>query len=97
VSRVWKGPLRRSLAIDTGVAEWDCGFPFELQSDYVIYAVWLRDEWMTEPVLHTNVCLRTRVFDVSEVAPFGPGLDPRALVGSLILPWVSMPGDEAGR
>ncbi len=64
VIKAYKGKLRPSLlTVTTGLGRGDCGFAFQLNQEYLVYADW-RTQYFTDglPVskyLYTDVCKRT--------------------------------------
>lgn len=55
----WKGPVDRELTVETGSGYGDCGFNFESDREYVVYAYPPRDAKQPTDALETNDCTRT--------------------------------------
>jgi hypothetical protein len=56
VSKVWKGPVGRSVEIRTSSSSASCGWEFQIGAEYVVYAyVWPQ----TDLQLRTHLCTRT--------------------------------------
>ncbi|HEU4723674.1 MAG TPA: FlgD immunoglobulin-like domain containing protein [Candidatus Eisenbacteria bacterium] len=69
VSRGWKGPPLRIVEIYAERSEVSCGFEFQLQGTYLVYAYTMESDWWTGrgwpvgstfPLLATNLCSRTQ-------------------------------------
>jgi hypothetical protein len=54
VTRRWKGPVADTLVIRTGEGGGDCGFPFQVGAEYLVYA-------SGKDALYTSICHRTRL------------------------------------
>lgn len=74
VEYLYKGKRRReysSLMTALGNGG-DCGFGFRVGHEYIVYAHYVKrllaDNPLPKPVLYTDVCTRTRVYEDSEVA-----------------------------
>ena len=61
VIRPWKGPAAARLELGTGEGGGDCGFPFEVGQEYVVYAEWSGDVMSAHfpTPLYTHTCTRT--------------------------------------
>ncbi|NIR47641.1 T9SS type A sorting domain-containing protein [candidate division KSB1 bacterium] len=75
VDRYWKGVSDDTITVSTNTNEGSCGFPFEPDSTYLVYAYTIED---TSSDLHgqlfTSICTRTRLLskaseDLSELGP----------------------------
>ena len=53
VTRVWKGPVYTQLVVTTARESATCGFPFELNEEYLVYTTG------SEKALETSLCSRT--------------------------------------
>lgn len=56
VSEIWKGPDYRTLIVTTARDGASCGYSFEQNEEYIVYAYGEEDE------LITNICTRTNLF-----------------------------------
>ena len=54
VTRRWKGPSADTLVVRTGEGGGDCGYPFQVGAEYLVYA-------SGKDVLYTGICHRTRL------------------------------------
>lgn len=54
VEDVWKGELAKEVTLTTGSGGGDCGYPFEVGANYLIYAYSSQGEYLS-----TNICQRT--------------------------------------
>lgn len=72
VSRVWKGPLRTTLAVSTARHGIDCGYEFEPGVEYLVYAIG------TENNLTVWFCSRTQPLATAQedLAVLGSGNTP---------------------
>lgn len=70
-TKVYKGKnINDTIKIITGVGSGDCGFPFNVGNEYIVYANYANKyhNWGTivEPYLTTHICKRTMVFNKVE-------------------------------
>lgn len=65
VSNTWKGVTKSQIVISTGLNSADCGFPFELGGNYLIYA---NESSMYGGVdeLSTTICNRTAAIEEAQ-------------------------------
>jgi hypothetical protein len=73
IKSIYKGRLRKPvIEIISGVGGGDCGFDFKVGSDYIIYAKYQARYYAQGPTvkkfLHTDICWRTRMKNISEIA-----------------------------
>ena len=80
VSRVWKGPLRRTLVITTPMSSASCGYHFEEGQEYLIYV----DEF--EDRLTVFLCSRTQLLSAADedLSVLGAGKVPNNVFLSLL-------------
>jgi len=55
VKDVWKGNIPKEITVTTGLGNGDCGYPFEVDESYLIYA-----NASNENKLSTTICHRTK-------------------------------------
>jgi hypothetical protein len=77
VQTVWKGGAVENVVILTGRGDGDCGYPFEVDSTYLIYTY-----QYTKTQLGTNSCQRTAGFqsDLVDLKYLGKPLYQRGVV-----------------
>jgi hypothetical protein len=79
VTTVWKGTVTTETMIYTGSNSADCGYPFQMGGEYVIYANTntATNDWPSA-ALTTSICSRTRPVAeaADDLAAFGPGHPP---------------------
>jgi hypothetical protein len=84
VTQVWKGPVYTTLVVTTARESATCGFPFELNKDYLVYATG------SETALETSLCSRTRPLDVptiqQDLDTLGQGKVPTSAPPANLLP-----------
>jgi len=61
VTSQWKGSQVAAIYINTGKGSGDCGFPFELNKEYLVYAFETSDT-----KLSTNICDRTALLSEAQ-------------------------------
>lgn len=73
VANVWKGELRKEMTIRTALSEASCGYGFEQNQEYIVYAA--PD---ANGNLQTNLCSRTKPIRVAadDLAGLGAGQQP---------------------
>ena len=74
VTKVWKGVLKASVVVTTGVGTADCGYLFREGEDYLVYC------YGAEGFLGTGICNRTgKLADAAgDLTLLGPGRSPDA-------------------
>ncbi|MDD3283997.1 MAG: hypothetical protein PHZ07_00145 [Patescibacteria group bacterium] len=55
VSQIWKGPNYKIIILTTARDQASCGYPFEQNEEYIVYA------YDKENKLNTNICSRTKL------------------------------------
>ena len=83
VTRVWKGQLSEPAEVFTGFGHGDCGYPFEPDREYLIFA-----RRVASGRLVTAVCTGTQLAGeaVSNLAALGPGRLPSVAPDSVHRP-----------
>ena len=73
VSQLWKGPERATLEVSTASQESACGFPFEEEREYLVYAYGKLD-------LKVDLCSETKPLSIAEadLATLGNGEKPKS-------------------
>jgi hypothetical protein len=73
VSQLWKGPERATLEVSTASQESACGFPFEEEREYLVYAYGKQD-------LKVDLCSETKPLSIAEadLATLGNGEKPKS-------------------
>ncbi len=60
-----------TVALYTGIGGGDCGYPFKINSDYIIYAnintSFFLSSKISKPYFYTDICKRTCVFNETEL------------------------------
>ena len=71
VTRTWKGPVKSEISIYTGEGGGDCGYPFVVGREYLVYAF---KAFGTGPPA-TGICSRTTGLSQAkkDIAALGPG------------------------
>ncbi len=73
ISMIYKGKIKsQTVNIVTGIGGGDCGFIFEIGSDYIVYGDW-RNEYYTDGervarFVYTDICKRTKKYEEDEIA-----------------------------
>ena len=63
LQRFWKGADSTRVDVLTGLADPDCGVPFEVGKAYLVYAL---DFYLEDPqAFYTNICTRTTLFSLA--------------------------------
>ena len=62
VSRVFKGPKTDLVEVMTGKGGGDCGFPFRVDEEYLVFAYGGKNDTTFE----TNICTRTKLLENAE-------------------------------
>jgi hypothetical protein len=88
VFAIWKGPIAPTISVETANNGAECGYPFELGVEYIVYA------WDFDGVLHPNLCTRTQPFNEEEAAALG---EPIAVFGEETPPFVRGDSNADGR
>lgn len=63
VTNTYKGRSMSTVAIETGMGGGDCGFRFELNKEYIVYASLKNDSLR---IYSTTICTRTAAFSIDE-------------------------------
>ena len=68
--RWWGTKVDADVMVETGLGDGDCGYPFEVGQEYVVFADSFRGAgW------YTNICSLTRANDADVLGPLGRGID----------------------
>lgn len=64
IEKTYKGKIKHGkITITTGIGHGDCGFAFQVNQEYVVYANWRHDYYTDGPqierYLFTDICKRT--------------------------------------
>lgn len=66
----YKGTETTNIRIKTGSGTGDCGYPFEIGQNYLIYATSEQSTSTEEPFFYTDRCTRTSILEESVDVPF---------------------------
>jgi hypothetical protein len=74
VDRVWKGSVAKTITIQTSADEPTCGFSFEKDLSYLVYATNIANH------MQTSICSRTTMLSAaqSDISALGPSSVPTA-------------------
>lgn len=82
VDKVWKGPQTNTITIQTSVSSASCGFYFEDDQSYIVYANQQVD------TLDVSLCSRTGLLSsaIEDLQELGPGISMKSEINSELLP-----------
>jgi hypothetical protein len=74
VSKFWKGVTGDSVVVTTAIVSAACGFPFEMNKEYLVYASSIE----VQKHLNTSLCTRTKKLEAAgeDLAELGEGSTP---------------------
>jgi hypothetical protein len=80
VDRAWKGVEAETVTVRTPSGDGPCGYAFQKDQAYLVYANRPEAEGDAKPQLHTNICTRTKpMADAKDdLAALGEGKRPAA-------------------
>lgn len=68
----FKGKIKKYITIHTPPDSNTCGFPFDLKSEYIVYANLYKNVNVTKSkklknIIETDICSRTKLYDKTEI------------------------------
>ena len=78
VSTTWKGIKEKTVTVFTGLGGGDCGYAFQVDKSYLVYAYQSKDRDGKLGPLSTNICTRTRAVESAkgDIDALGPAKMP---------------------